>query len=194
MACSKLSICTKIDVIMACYNSANTLDETIKSVLRQSDLNKFIIVNDGSTDNTDEIIKKYANHEKVLIKHNKNNKGLAFCLNLGMELSNADIISRIDADDLMCDGRIKAQLLYFNQNPSVDIVCSNATVQTRKRSYVTKLPETDRGIKKALSLYNPILHPTVSFKRNKIREIGGYNEEYRRAQDFDLGLDVQKKI
>ena len=176
----------EIDVIMACYNSEHTVERTIQSVLCQTHLNKFYIIDDASTDSTESILQTYENHPKIFVIYNKINKGLAFCLNLALKTSNATFVSRIDADDLMGKNRLQEHLIYFNKYQNVDVVASNATIRSRNRTFQTKLPETNSDISKALLRYNPILHPTVSFKRQTILEVGGYNEKFIRAQDFEL--------
>ena len=107
----------KVSVIMSVYNDSEFLEKSIKSILNQKFKNfEFIILNDGSTDNSEKIIKKYLKKsKKILYIYSKHNKGLAFMLNLGIKHVRTNYIIRHDADDYSLVNRIKKQYAFMEK-------------------------------------------------------------------------------
>ena len=100
-----------ITVLMAVYNGERWLHDSINSILDQTYTNfEFIIVNDGSTDNSPQIINKFAFNDRRITIYNKKNSGLTDSLNFGIQKAKGKWIARIDADDISSPGRLKKQL------------------------------------------------------------------------------------
>ena len=115
----------KISVLMSAFNAEKYIGETIDSVLGQSFIDfEFIIINDGSTDQTEVIIKKY-NDERIRYFYQENS-GLSKALNFGLKISEGDYIARIDADDLCYRNRLEIQLEFMENNPDY-VVCGSYT-------------------------------------------------------------------
>lgn len=179
---------TKSDVALCCYNDANTLERSIESVIAQGCLGILFIVDDGSTDATASILQTYNKKEKIKVITNERNRGLAYSLNKIIELSEAEYLARIDADDIMKPNRLKLQISYLEKNTDVIVLGSNASVIQGYQNRDTDLPLTSRHVMSKLYLFNCVLHPTVMLRRQTIKEIGGYNVDFRRCQDYELWL------
>ena len=109
-----------ISVLMSCYNASLWLNESIESVLNQTFTNyELILINDGSTDDTLEIINRFAQHDRRIIIINKNNSGLADSLNIGITRARGEWIARLDADDLCMLNRLEVQLDFVRKYPDV---------------------------------------------------------------------------
>jgi len=105
----------KVDIILPNYNKEKFLEETIDSVITQTYKNwKLFIIDDNSQDNSKKIIDKYKNHNISKIYLSKN-KGVAFCRNIGIKLSNSKYISFIDADDYWTKNKLKEQILFMEK-------------------------------------------------------------------------------
>ena len=176
---------------MPVFNGANYIDQTIQSVLKNNFKDfEFLIIDDGSTDNTAEIIKSFNDNRIKYFK--KQNSGIAETLNFGLKKSNFELIARIDSDDLIKLNRLEKQLNYFKQN-RVDVLGSNAfLIDSKNKVYgSTKFPLTQDLIKKNLEQMEcPIIHPSVMYKKSKVLSVGGYREKY--ADDYELWLRMIK--
>ena len=183
----------KVSIIMSVYNSEKTIEKTIFSVLNQSFKSyEFIIVNDGSKDNTKKILEKYKNRNKIKIFNFKKNMGLAARLNFAMNIAQSSYIVRIDDEDIMSENRIKFQINEFVNNKDLDVVGGSAIYFNKKyKKYVYPI-ESDSKIKEKIFYLNPIIHSSVMFKKRSIKKIGGYNKKFLRCQDYELWLRGRK--
>ena len=166
----------KISVVMSVYNEEKYLPEAIESILNQTFEDfEFIIVNDGSTDRSLEIIQSYDDDRIVLI--NQENTGLAKALNNGIAISKSDFIARIDADDIAMPERLEKQLAFLSNSPSYIIIGSNAAIIDKDGHFVcdSHLFVTDEEMKGMLP-NTPFIHPSVMFKKKSFYEAGKYPE------------------
>lgn len=177
-----------VDVALCTHNDASTLERAIGSVLKQDNLGRLFIVDDGSSDSTSEILKEYQKFDKITIITNKKNIGLAASLNKVLTTSTARYIARIDADDEMLPNRLTVQLEEMNKSGYATILGSNALVAGKRRQWKTEVPLDLVTIRKKLDSINCILHPTVIMDRQAICEIGGYDADMLRCQDYDLWI------
>lgn len=114
-----------ISIIIPCYNQGEFLDETLVSVLNQTYTNwECIIVNDGSTDNTELIAEKWAKKDIRYIYLKKENEGVSSCRNLGIEKAKGDFIQFLDADDLLAENKLQISIDAVHQHEAA-VVCSN---------------------------------------------------------------------
>lgn len=110
-----------ITVLMSVYNGGKYLNEAIDSILNQTYKKfKFLIINDGSTDNTHNIILSYTDY-RIEYFFNIKNKGLISSLNFGLENSNSQYIARMDADDISVNNRLELQYNFMENNPDIGI-------------------------------------------------------------------------
>ena len=181
----------KVTVLMPVYNGAEYLHQAIDSVLNQtfSDF-EFLIINDGSTDTTEEIILS-CDDPRIRYVKNEHNIGLTATLNKGLELASGEYVARVDSDDVMQPQRLELQYEFLKSNPDITVVGSwwgHIDESGKDPGYITKVPLEPFSC--ALMMYfdgeNPVGHPCVMYRKNAIRQIGGYNEEYSHAEDLEL--------
>ncbi len=180
-----------ISVVMSVFNGAAFLGEAIASVLRQSFREfEFIIVDDGSTDASSEIIASFVSSDSRIVTMRQENRGLPTALNVGIRQARYDLIARMDADDLMLPQRLERQLTFMLERPQLAVACSysyliNANGQ-RVASSKTRV-DTKRGLaEKNPDLFLEVIHPTVMMKKEHILRLGGYRENLVYAEDRDL--------
>lgn len=179
-----------ISVVMAVHNGEQFICEAIDSILRQTFKDfEFIIIDDGSTDSTPALLKEYQNRDpRIYIKKFVQNQGLTICLNAGIQLARGKYIARMDADDISLPYRFEEQIKYLDEHPGVAALGTGFTlvdeVGNHIKDYIFSIyPEV---LKWNLLFSNPISHPSVMLHRSVINEIGGYDPQLRRAQDYDL--------
>ena len=176
----------KISVVMSVYNGEKYLSEAIDSILNQTFKDfEFIIINDGSTDRSLEIIQSYNDDRIVLI--NQKNVGLAKSLNNGIAISKSDFIARMDADDIAYPERIQKQHKFLSSNPEYIIVGSNAKIIDKDGYFVynSNLSTTDEEMKQKLPS-TPFIHPSVMFRKDIFYKAKQYPEYMLKAQDLIL--------
>lgn len=179
-----------VSVLVCVYNCEKYISECIESVLNQSFIDyEFIIIDDGSTDKTAEIIEKYAKLDNRIKFFKKKNTGLTNSLNYGIGLANSNYILRLDADDLMLANRI--EIVYeLILHTEADIVVNRSLLIN---SYGIKIKHSKKlnydSFKKYLLLgFSPFAHSSVIFKKDKVIELGLYSSFYEKSQDYDLWL------
>ncbi len=177
-----------ISVLMSVYNGEKFLKEAMESILSQTLPSfEFIIFDDASTDSTRAILQSFSDPRLKLI-NNEINIGLTKSLNKGLALAKGKFIARMDADDIALPDRLKTQVSYLNGHPDIALVGSWAEVidewgQTKK---IDKPPVDPRVIEYELIFGNPIYHSSIMFRRDEIIQAGGYSEEYRHIEDFEM--------
>ena len=115
-----------VTIIMPVYNGASFLEKSINSILFQSFKDyQFFIIDDGSTDNSKEIINKYASLDKRIKYFYKSNSGITDTLNYGLNLAKTKWIARLDVDDFSSPSRLMTQLRIVNKNKSIVLCGSN---------------------------------------------------------------------
>jgi glycosyltransferase involved in cell wall biosynthesis len=181
----------KISVLLPVYNGGKFLKESIDSVLSQSYKDfELLIIDDDSKDNTEEIIKSYTDARIKYFK--KAHTGLIGSLNLGLEKANGEFIARQDADDISDITRLEKQIDLFNKDPELILIGSYATKidEFGEQAGELNYPPLDwEGIKKYSILHNPFIHPTVMFKKDIIKKVGGY-KNFKHIEDYELWTRV----
>lgn len=186
----------KVSVLLPVYNGGLTLSQAITSILSQ-DMSEFelIIIDDCSTDNSASIIRQYAEKDsRINPVFHEINIGLARTLNEGLNLAKSDLVARMDQDDESLPQRLRIQLDYMLRHPEFAVVGSYVYHMGAKQEFdrLVELPSDSEQIKQTLLQYNCMYHPSVMMRRNKILEIGGYQAEFKNAEDYDLWLRVSK--
>ncbi|MBS1516813.1 MAG: glycosyltransferase [Bacteroidetes bacterium] len=185
----------KITVLMPVYNDSRYLRQSVCSILNQSfgDF-EFLIIDDGSTDGSDEIIRSFRDSRIV---HKKiRHSGLAAALNSGMRNASGDWIARIDADDLSTLRRLKVQHDHLKKNPGTDVLGSWSVYFSDPDRILFQInpPADDVKIREFLELHNPINHSSVIFRKESVLKEGGYDEKFGVYEDFELWLRVKNKL
>ncbi len=171
---------------MAVYNGQPFLFEAINSVLQQSfDDFEFIIINDGSQDDTEEIIASFSD-QRIHCITNEKNCGLTVSLNKGLTLCRGDYVARFDSDDICMPDRFAAQVSFLNAHSDVGICGSWADIISEQGRHVARTLTQSNDIKCALLFGNVLVHSSVMFRRiihgKKIR----YNKSFDYAEDYEL--------
>ncbi|MFV8341107.1 glycosyltransferase family 2 protein [Flavobacterium sp. XS2P39] len=177
----------KISVLMSVWNGERFLHQAIDSILNQSYNNfEFIIINDGSFDDSEKIILSYKDPRVVYLK-NDINIGLAASLNKGIQIAKGKYIARMDDDDLSHKDRFKIQLEFLENNPNIGVLGTIAKYITEENEYITTtaLPENDKEIKKKLPLFW-FHHGSVVIRKEFLIECGGYDSWCKRIEDLLL--------
>jgi len=177
----------KASVVMSVCNGQDFLKETMDSIISQTFADfEFVIIDDGSTDNTKNIIAGYKD-KRITYKYQEN-QGVLVALNNGVAATNSDIIVRIDSDDVADLDRIRLQVEYLNGHPDCVVVGSNLIFVDEVGEQILKSPMLlgDREIKLEMLVRSPFGHPSVAFRKKQFLESGGYSQDFRAAEDYDL--------
>jgi len=179
-----------VSVVMPVYNGGEHLQEAIDSILYQTFKDfEFLIINDGSTDDSEKIIKNYKD-ERIKLINNRQNIGLSASLNKGIVKSKCKYIARMDADDISLITRLAIQYSFMKTHTEIDVCGSSIKLFNGN---VWQYPCNDNEIKCTLLFNNAIAHPTVIFKRNHfINNNLYYNETFKHSQDYDLWVRALK--
>lgn len=182
----------KISIIISVFNGENTLDECFESVKNQTFQDfEIICINDASTDNTLEKLKKWQEIiglERFIIINNPQNLGLTKSLNLALAKAQGKYIARIDADDIWRKDKLEKQYDFLENNFEYGIVGSNHINIFEKKRKTVELPEKHELIKKKLFERNPFAHSCILARTDLIKSLGGYDENIKFGQDYDLWL------
>ena len=182
-----------ISVILACYNTERYIASAVKSILAQTfgDF-ELILLNDGSTDRSAEILKQLAAQDSRIKLISRPNKGLTKTLNEGISLATAPLIARMDADDISLPTRFEKQVAYLDANP--DCVCVGSRV-TLIDPYDSPISVTDHKLDHDAidadllkGIGWSIVHPAAMMRTEAVRRVGGYREQFTTSQDLDLWL------
>jgi glycosyltransferase involved in cell wall biosynthesis len=188
----------RISIVTTCFNSAATIEETIKSVLgQQGDFQlEFIITDAGSTDGTVEIIKRYEDKLCYLPAEGLNqSEGI----NLGVQKSTGDIIAFLNSDDLYHSGALQKVVLGFKKNPSAQWLVGSCSIIDEKgkeiHSFISHYKEFLRRRYSYFLLLteNFICQPAVFWRRSIYEECGGLAENEQYAMDYEYWLRIGRK-
>ena len=185
----------EVTVIMPVFNGEKYIEKSIASVLSQTFNNfEFLIVNDGSTDKTAELIHRYEDHRIRLIC-NESNRGITYSLNKGLETAQGDYVARIDSNDLASPDRLKLQMKLLRQNPEVALIGSSYALidDSDKVVKIVQLPTHTAEIKWRLLFQNCIPHSSAIFKKDIVMALGCYDESFQYAQDYDLWMRISER-
>lgn len=181
----------ELSVIMPVFNSELFLSDAIQSILQQSITDfEFIIVNDGSTDSSDTIIRSF-NDSRINYINNNTNKGIVAVLNQGLNISSGTYIARMDADDIAAPTRFKEQLDFLKKNPEYKL-CGTYAIRINeegKKSSKIRAPKQYANIKVGQLFRNSFVHPSI-MAYSQIIKTFGYKEEYKYAEDYFLFSEI----
>ena len=184
----------KISVIMPAYNTEKYIKEAIDSILEQTFADfEFIIIDDGSTDSTAEIIRSYHDCRIKYIKNVKN-AGIVFSLNRGLDIARGEYIARMDADDISLPKRFEKQTAYMDEHldiavcgTAIEMFCDNKVIGRR---FPSSEPEK---LKEDLFFSCGVAHPSVMMRKTEIVGLGGYDPMFNGMEDYELWCRVAEK-
>jgi len=181
-----------VTVLMPVYNAERFVAGTVDTILAQTfgDF-EFLIINDGSTDRSLEILQSYANRDPRIRLVSRPNTGYVVALNEGLELARGEFIARIDADDLSDPRRLELQVARMRQEPQLVALGSNASAIDEDGLPLGdySVPLTHEEIEAShLQGSSAIHHPAVMLRAEAVKRVGGYREHLMPCEDFDLWL------
>jgi glycosyltransferase involved in cell wall biosynthesis len=184
-----------VSVVMSVHNDRDSLAGTLDSILSQdSVLFEFIVVNDGSTDGSGDLLDDYARRDSRMRVIHQENTGLTLALIRGCAAARGRFIARQDADDISLPGRLARQFAFLEANPEmVMTACGMRRIGLNQEilgEFVQNGDELHQGLGKlnAAELSGPPHHGSVMFRRSAYQAAGGYRAAFRVAQDLDLWL------
>lgn len=176
---------------MAVRDGAPWLSAACRSILDQSlrDI-ELIVVDDGSRDETPELIAGLAHFDARIRPYRLSATGLTGALNKGVEAARAPLLARLDADDIALPGRMEQQFDHLDRHPEIVLLGTWAQrIDAGGRPLGLLRPESDPvRLKALLSRRNPFIHSTVMMRTEMVRRVGAYREACRHAEDYDLWL------
>lgn len=183
----------KVSIIMTTFNTQDYIQRSIRSVINQSYQNwELIVVNDASTDRTDDVIKSFLPHKKIHLYKNAKNKGIPKSLNKGLAGASGDLIAILDADDEWTDqDKLAKQVQFMDLHYDYGLVGTFAKAVNEKGQLLfdIRYPVTDTGIRKQIMLHNCFLHSTIMYRKELLKIIEDYDNSSI-AQDYDLCLKL----
>lgn len=186
-----------VSVVMPVWNGEVFIKDAISSVLNQTYKNlELVIVDDGSTDSTKDIINSFSDSRIRYIY--KEHSGISNSLNLGIEKSRGDFIARMDSDDIMYPNRLNIQIKYLNLHPEVDILGTGFEWGNGKQIKEYYKPKTGKvTIDELINEGNKLGHPTVIFRKRSLQKIFQdgviYESYYNGAEDYKLWITSLQK-
>lgn len=186
-----------VSVVLPVYNGGRYLHQAIDSVLRQTFEDfELILINDGSTDESGIIIRDFASSDARVILIERENRGLIESLNEGLNASRGELVARMDADDVCRPNRFAMQVAYMQAHP--ECIALGSRIQLIDPE---GLPIKEMGS----ALHHEVIdadymqgrcsffHPTVMFRRAGAIKIGGYQKEFKHAEDVDFFLRLAEQ-
>lgn len=179
----------KVSIIVPCYNYAHFMEEALESILAQSYTNwECVIINDGSTDNTEQIALRYCSQDVRFKYYDKENGGHSSARNLGIKNSSGQYILPLDPDDKIAEYYLEKAVTVLENNPSIKIACFQ-TQLFGDVDQIIKMPPYDL---RSLLIVNYMVN-TCMFRRSDFDQTKGYDETMLGFEDWNLWIDLLKK-
>lgn len=181
-----------VSVVMPVYNGEKYLTEAVESILNQKFRDfEFLVIDDGSTDNSLNLLRQYAARDTRLQVITRENRGEAFTANELLTYARGEFVARMDQDDIALPNRFELQVNFLKENPKVVALGGAYQMIDSAGRYLTTLipPQTDIEIQQLnLAGHTAINNPTAMMRRMSMKLVGGYNIELHLVDDLDLWL------
>jgi hypothetical protein len=181
----------RISVIVPVLNGERFLVEALESVLDQTFTDfELIVVDDGSTDSTPDILREFAARDDRVIVLRRPNPGQSVARNVGIDAARAPVLAFLDADDVALPNRLERQHDFLASNPAIAVVGGGLQfIDEAGRVFdQVECPTGDVDIRSALQQWNPMAHTTVMLRKEVFDRVGGYRPAFVGAEDYDLWL------
>ncbi|MDB5154785.1 MAG: glycosyltransferase [Mucilaginibacter sp.] len=184
----------KITVLMPAYNAGRYIRQAVMSVLEQSYRDfELLIVNDGSTDDTAQVVLSINDPRIVLV--DKEHQGIAAALNTGLRLSDTYYIARFDADDICMPDRLEKQFNFLEDHPDYVLAGSDAEYILENGDFLFNfkcIAHSNDEVHQNMYVYCPFIHSSVMYKRDEVIKAGGYNVHAHHFEDYLLWTGLAK--
>jgi glycosyltransferase involved in cell wall biosynthesis len=190
---------SRVSVVITCYDQEEYIGDAIGSVVQQSRYDailEIIVVDDGSTDDSEAVIRNWTSRcEKIQYVYQEN-QGVSAARNEGIRRSSGDYIAFLDGDDLWCEDRLAPQLELAEKHPDIglfygDVYSFEDDPADRTRGYCTRFEYDDEDVLPNLYFHGaPILTPTTLVQTDCFSEVGRFDPSLRQGEDRDMWLRV----
>ncbi len=179
-----------VSILIPVFNSLPYIKEALESILNQTYINlEIVIINDGSNDGTEQVLRNYASKHKSIKLIDQKNQGICAALNNGIEICSGKYIARMDSDDIMHPQRIELQVKFMEENPNISIL-GTAIQYIDLNGHLGRYhfyPKSS-SISSMIFHESPVAHPTAFVRKEVFLQIGNYRENLYPAEDYDLWL------
>jgi glycosyltransferase involved in cell wall biosynthesis len=185
-----------ISVLLPCFNAEETIENALDSIVKQSFEDfEIIAIDDGSSDSTPEILRKWSEQDRRIRLITQSHRGIIPALNSGVRESGGAFIARMDADDLSHPQRFAKQMEFLEHNPEIAVVSCLVEgyppdrIQEGYKLYYLWLNSlvSSEQIAREIYIESPLAHPSVMIRRRSLEKAGGY-QEHGWPEDYDLWL------
>jgi glycosyltransferase involved in cell wall biosynthesis len=187
----------KVSVIIPTYHRAFIVRQSIDSVLQQTYRDyEIIVVDDGSTDDTREVLKSYG--DKIRYDY-KANGGISSARNRGLEIAGGDYVAFLDSDDFWKPEKLQKQMTFFEANPEYGMVATRCLTNTVDRNFTTVSINKRRRYGKSGWVYKDLFYrnfirtSSVVVRRECFDQLGVFDESLPRCEEIDMWLRIAKK-
>jgi glycosyltransferase involved in cell wall biosynthesis len=188
----------QVSVVMAVFNCERYLEDAVESILNQTFQDfEFIIINDGSTDRSGELLDRLASKDVRIRLVHQENTGLTASLNHGLRMAIGELVARMDADDIALPCRFDQQVEFLKNH--LDVVLLGGEVELVSEQGLELgprgQPTDEQEIRRRLLLGDGgvITHPAIMFRRSVAVEVGGYDLRFSTTQDLDLFIRLSER-
>ncbi|MFT4055012.1 MAG: glycosyltransferase [Novosphingobium sp.] len=189
-ASSMISHPPRVSVILPCFNGEAFLREAVQSILDQTFTDfELIIVDDGSTDGSPTLLARIAQEDERIRVVRQPNGGIVAALNTAIDHSRGEYIARMDADDVSFPQRLALQVTWLDDHPQTVIVGGQAVADRHPTKFSTRTTGGRHAVTD-FSVFPPrvavAMHPLITVRAAALKAMGGYRNDYRHAEDYDL--------
>ncbi len=183
----------KVSVVMCVYNDEKNIGKSIESILNQtfSDF-ELIIIDDGSTDKTAEVLESYVKKDSRIKVFHKENSGTTASANFGISLACGEYIARLDSDDISYPHRLQTEVDWLDKNPNVALIGGGADMIDQDDNIIGRRNIKTNNPKRTILYRNIYQQSDVMFKKSVFNSLGGYREKFKNGEDYDLWLRISE--
>jgi glycosyltransferase involved in cell wall biosynthesis len=180
-----------VDIIIPTYNSGIYLRDAINSCYKQTYKNfNIIVIDDASEEDLTWVSREYP---KVKYIRNDKNIGPAASRNVGIASSSGELISMLDADDIMHNQKLSMSVNAFTKNPNIGMVCGNYQILVNRKSLLRPFYKNPISISyQTLMRQNLVASGSVTMRRDVVNSVGMFDEKYWISEDYDMWLRISE--
>ena len=186
----------RVSVVMVVFNGERYVEEAIQSIRAQRFENfEFIIIDDGSTDRTGEILDSFRTQDSRIVVKKQPNSGIAAARNQACALARAPYVACIDADDVATPARLALQVSYLDAYPDIGVLGGGVMLvdESGNDLWIESYPLTHEEIVAAFERFCPFVHSTVMMRRSLLDAVNHYRTLFEQYEDFDLWLRMSER-